>query len=258
MACEQPPPPEIGRIGDRVLFSGYAWDVKSSDILQGPGPNYFSDHPYDIYVDEDGYLHLHITERDGRWYSTEVVSVEEFGYGTYTFTVEGDYLNIPENIVVGLFTWDSYSFLEQANSEVDIEFSKWGDPEHTSTLQYAVQPVNFGPYYPERDYAPEGVEAYHVGVSTHQFHWTDSLITFRSFEGESTAPSDMFASWEFDLNNPPRVKNEGGLSSEPIVIPAPADSTNARINFWILPWVAPGPTDGERQELIVRSFNYIP
>jgi hypothetical protein len=256
--CKQSDPEDnLGRNGDVVNFSGYFWDVKYANYQMGPGPNYFSGLYEDVFVDHLGYLHLRISERDGVWYSTEVITQENFGYGKYIFTVQGDLVNIPENTVLGLFTWSNESFLTQANSEVDIEFAKWGNPE-ASTLHYSVQPVNFGPYYPERsNAAPVNPNAL-IGVSTHMFDWTDTLITWSSYAGAHVDPTKQIAGWSFDLDNPARIKYENGQASAPIVIPAPDEHTNARINYWILPHVSLQPTDGQEHEIVIQRFEYIP
>lgn len=256
MGCEEAEPPEGGRYGDVVEFSGHTWDIKSSADLMGPGPNYFSDHPDDIWVDSKGYLHMRIASHDGIWYATELVSQDTVGYGTYVFTVESQLQEIDPNIVLGLFTWDNNSFFTQANSEIDIEFSKWGNPEDSNTLSYAVQPVSFGPYYPERVNSPDMDGSVWNGVSTHGFTWTDTLVTWESYAGENWREGELLASWSFDLNNPARVKNEGGNSSAAIIIPAPGETTNARINFWLLNGSAP--TDQKEVEVVIRSFSYTP
>lgn len=256
-SCEQSAPEDVlGRVGDVVYFSGYTWDVKINEYAVGPGPNYFSGYYEDVFIDENGYLHMRIAEHNGKWYSTEIVGRDNLGYGTYTWVMQGDLENIPENVTVGLFTWDNESFLTQGNSEVDIEFSKWGVAEIPTTLNYAVQPVAFGPTYPERVFNAPTLPGDLIGVTTHTFTWTDTLITWASYMGDKIDPSQQTASWSFDLDNPPRVKNENGISSAPIVIPAPGEVTNARINFWILPWVDSKPTDGLEQEIVVRSFRY--
>ncbi|MFN3940888.1 MAG: hypothetical protein ACK4IY_09890, partial [Chitinophagales bacterium] len=131
-------------------------------------------------------------------------------------------------------------------------------PNEERTLHYSVQPVNFGPYYPERTRGMETKPGELIGVTTHTFTWTDTLVTWASFMGEGINAEKQIASWSFDLNNPPRVKNENGITSNPIVIPAPEDNTNVRINFWILPWVSPAPTDGQEHEFVIRSFQYTP
>ena len=255
--CKQSDPEDVlGRDGDVVYFSGYTWDVKINEYAVGPGPNYFSGFYEDVFVDDNGYLHMRIAEHNGKWYSSEIVGRDTLGYGKYTWVMQADLENIPENITVGLFTWDNESFFAEANSEVDIEFSKWGNPDLATTLHYSVQPVAFGPTYPERTHNAFTEPGDLVGVTTHVFTWTDTLIEWRSYKGDSTDPLNETAYWSFDLDNPARVKNEGGNSSEAIVIPGPGPNTNARINFWLLPWIDTTPTDGLEQEIIVRRFEY--
>ncbi len=258
-ACEQsdpPPLPDFGREGELVSFSGFDWIVKGNGQLQGPGPNYFSKREEDIFLDSNGFLHLKIDQQNGVWHSTEVVSVDTMGYGEYTWTVEGDFVSMPENIVVGLFTWDSNTFYSDGNSEVDIEFSKWGNASQNNTLQYGVQPIAFSQFFAERVHKPAGSASIMNGVSTHSFIWTDSLISWKSYEGSTVTEEALRYEWEFDLNNPPRVKEEGGQSSQPIVIPAPGNTTNARINLWILTGINPVISSGIPPELIIRKFNY--
>ena len=260
LGCEQSDPEDVlGRIGDVVYFSGYEWDVKIyENTKQGPGTNWFSGHYEDVWVDEKGYLHMRISNRDGRWWASEIVGRDNIGFGTYTWVVQGDLENIPENIVLGLFSWDNNTFQEEANSEVDIEFAKWGDVTTNKTLHYSVQPVSFGPVYPERSFAPETPAGSLIGVSTHSFLWTDSIIEWKSYTGEGIDPANQIAEWTFTLDNPARVKNENGLSSDPVIIPSPGATTNARINFWIMPWISPAPTDNSEHEIVIRSFTYTP
>lgn len=268
VSCHQSDPPEVaksvntetfGRVGDSVRFSGLDWTVKIHETGQwGPGPNFFSGHEDDIILDSNGYLHMKIVNRDGKWMSTEVVANDKMGYGTYIFTLDGDFENIPENIVLGLFTWDNTSFKEAANSEVDIEISKWGNKSDPWTLQYGVQPINFGTLYPERMYRPEYPLGEFTGVTTHGFLWTDTAIHWRSYAGDVYGKGKLLGSWRFDTSNPARVKEEGGQKSDAIVIPKPGNETTARINLWITPWVSPAPTDGKEQEMIIRRFEYRP
>jgi hypothetical protein len=256
--CKQSDPEEmLGRNGATVFFSGRWWDVKSG--YNGPGPNSFSDAYKDVWVDENGYLHLNIAKHDdGNWYSTEVITQDTVGYGTYVFTIQGDPLSFAHNVVLGLFTWDNNTFFEQANSEVDIEFSKWGDVTETNPLTTSVQPVFFGTFYPERTHHIEVDSTLIQGVSTHTFTWTDTLITWKSYAGDQIEGQEPFGTWQFGLDNPPRVKYENGNASQPIVIPAPGNTTNARMNFWTLTYLANGPSNGLEHEIVVRKFDYFP
>jgi len=259
MACELAtlPAPQ-GRSGDQLNFSGRIWTVKGGEQLFGPGPNYFSKDLYAAYTDSNGYLHLNIRKlADGNWHCSEIISNDVVGYGRYTWVVESDMVNIPDNTVLGLFTWDNNTLMTQANSEVDIEFSRWGVAGDPKTLHMSVQPVWFGAFKPERTRGYQMPAAAANSHTTHEFIWTDSLITWKSWLGDKSNEPPM-ASWEFDLNNPARVKEEGGMISAPIIIPAPGPTTNARINLWLVNNQATGPSTGRNYEIVIRSFQYDP
>src|SRR5699024_439597 len=68
-----------------ISFSGFDWKVRSTKNQVGPGPNYFSDSNENVFVDNDGQLHLKITEKDNKWYCGSVEAVKSLGYGTYRF-----------------------------------------------------------------------------------------------------------------------------------------------------------------------------
>lgn len=259
ISCEQSDPESRGRQDNVIDFSGFKWDIKFGNQLQGPGPNYFTNDQDAVWLDDDGFLHLTYTNRNGQWRATEVVSQDTFAYGTYIFTVQGDLVNIPENLVLGLFTWNNNSFSSQANSEVDIEFAKWNNDTTDQTLHFSVQPVNFGPYYPERSHNAIVQDVNDlIGISTHIFTWTDTLVSWASFAGDGYLNKTPIATWTYDQNNPPRVKNENGNSSAPIVIPAPENHTNARINYWVLNGAFSPPADDQEHEVIIRNFDFIP
>ena len=208
--CEQEEPENISRTGDSLFFAGEYWTIKEYvTSFQGPGPNYFSSNPNHVWVDSRGRLHMTISNKDSKWFATEVISTENTGYGTYRFTVLGNFTEMPENITLGLFTWDNNTFTEAANSEVDIELSKWGDTNTVQSLTYAVQPVNFGTYFAERTSNPELDEPTNLdGLTTHEFTWTESLITWKSYKGDKAIPENEIAEWSFDDKMQARVKSE--------------------------------------------------
>lgn len=258
ISCHQSEPEEVlGRVGNEITFAGRKWDIKSSATPVGPGPNTFSDRYDDVWVDDKGYLHLTIDQHDGQWYSSEVVGRDNLGYGTYTWTIQADPMSFSENVVFGLFTWDDSTFMTDGNSEVDIEFAKWGDAASTTPTTFSVQPVSFGSFYAERTREVNISNSLLKGVTTHQFNWTDTLITWKSFAGNLPIGNPI-ATWSFNLNHPPRVKQEGGLTSNPIVIPAPGAQTHARMNLWTLPYQSIAPINGLKHEVVIQNFTYRP
>lgn len=259
--CEQSDPPVTdpdSETGD-LFFSGYYWNIKSSgNGKMGPGPNYFSGSTDNVWLDQDSMLHLKITKTNNQWYCSEVISTREFGYGTYIFTVDGGLPSLNERAVFGLFTWSDYTFQEQANSEVDIEFARWGNTNDSLLLTYSVQPVWFdnpAPYL-ERSRRPQMAVSSLQSPTTHVFTWTPDTIFWKSYQGESYPGTNLLASWRYDKGNIPRVKIEGGRISDPIVIPAPLNSTNVRFNLWLLAGLAPA--NGSESEVVIKRFEFRP
>jgi hypothetical protein len=110
-----------------IQFSGHRWQVKQSDRPVGPGPNWFSGREENVWVDEKGRLHLRISQREGHWWCAEVYTDKNLGYGTYVFRIAGKLHELDKSAVLGLFTWDDNTFLNAANSEIDIEFARSPD-----------------------------------------------------------------------------------------------------------------------------------
>ena len=80
----------------------------------------------DVWVDRESRLHLKISKRNDRWYAVEIISEKDFGYGEYSFYLSSRVDLLDKNVVLGLFTWDDNTFITDANSEIDIEFARWG------------------------------------------------------------------------------------------------------------------------------------
>jgi hypothetical protein len=166
-----------------ISFSGYDWAVKSSvegihAWQAGPGGNYFSASSENVWVDEQGDLHLKITKKDGKWYCAEVRCLEEFGYGIYNFHLSSGFeqmINQNENVVLGLFTYDDEA--PPPYREMTIEYAKWGDPE-AANGQFVVQPhETFG--NKRRFTFP-----YTGQDSKHSFKWSADEIDFEaSYDG---------------------------------------------------------------------------
>src|SRR5215472_8341247 len=87
-------------------FSGYSWAVKTSSGTVGPGPNYYSDSPANVWVDDRKRLHLQITKTQGQWRCAEVVCTKSLGYGVYRFYLDSAVERLAPNVVLGLFTWN--------------------------------------------------------------------------------------------------------------------------------------------------------
>jgi hypothetical protein len=228
----------VGRLpGTRsIQFSGSTWVVKRTGTCRqvGPGPNYFSDDPADVWVDGDGQLHLRIVNRSGVWWSTEVISTDPAAYGTYTFTLASHVDTVDPNAVVGLFTWDDLGDAP-AYGEIDVEFSRWGNPSAANNAQFVVQPYNTAGHL-----HPFAVQLQN-DTSTHRFYWQPSSVQFASYQGLASPPlpGDLIESWTYNGSDVP-----------------PSGRGNARINLWLVTGLPP--SNGQPVELVVKSFQFSP
>jgi hypothetical protein len=214
-----------------LQYSGYDWIVKSSDRRVGPGPNYFSDSSDNVTVDAQGRLHLRITQRDGRWYCAEVISVQSFGYGTYRFYLDTTMDSLDPQLVLGMFTWnDDPAYYHR---EIDIEISRWGRADNKNA-QFVIQPYTRSQNI-VRFQIPAGSQS-----SVHLFTWKPDNVLCQSLKGQQvTPPEPSFVIQQHTFTQ--NIPHAGG--------------ENARINLWLL--AGHPPADGKETEIIIDKFEFV-
>ncbi|MBV9322258.1 MAG: hypothetical protein JO352_00560 [Chloroflexi bacterium] len=195
---QQPPTltvPEVepSGYGRPLQFAGYTWQTKVASIPVGPGPNYFTDDPDAVWVDDQDRLHLRLAPHDdGQWYAAEVVCTAQFGYGRYRFYLDSADDALDPNVVLGLFTWDDDP--TQNHRELDIEFGRFGLPNPPMLpARYTVQP------YQDPDNVFQFAQP-PVGQSIHSFTWSAGAVAFQSWVSDTAdalRPGDLIASHTF-------------------------------------------------------------
>ena len=223
-----------------LAFSGYQWRVKQApDCALGPGKNYFSDLPRDVWVDDAG-LHMRIRKGTDRWYSTEVVLQQSLGYGTYIFHTNSRVDTLDPNIVLGLFTWDSKK-CHASHREMDIEFARWGDPNMPTNAQFVVQPCSQCPGCANCSRFQVDLTAKSKYLTTYMI-WTPGSVIFRTYKGQywnDPPAGSLVDEWE---------KTGAGVPTE--------GAENIRINFWLLG--GNPPLNGKNAEVIIENFIFQP
>ncbi|MGI8983853.1 MAG: hypothetical protein ACR2HM_04870 [Acidimicrobiales bacterium] len=209
-----------------IVFPGSSWGVKAGPTAVGPGPNFFSDDPENVWVDAAGQLHLRITYRDGQWRAAEVLLDRSLGYGTYRFNLASPVGNLDPNVVLGLFTWSDNPAYN--NREIDIEIARWGSATAATNAGYAVQPADRARNthrYLQPDTAP----------TSQEFTWEPNRVSFRS----ATDTGATIASWKYTGSDVPRSGDE-----------------RTRINLWLDGGRAP--LSGTGVEVVLSSFTFTP
>jgi hypothetical protein len=222
-------------IGDptrHLTFSGLDWSVKASSGPVGPGPNRFSDSKRNVWVDNQGRLHLAIAPQGNGWTCAEVISSQSFGYGTYRFVLDSPTAGFDPNVVLGLFTWDDDP--AENHREIDVELTRGPQPDGFNA-QFVVQPF-FVAGNLQRFSVPAG-----AAPVTHQFDWWPGAVLFRSVRGTDPnpgSPADLINAWDFYG-----------------AVPAPGGE-KAHLNLWL--WNGAPPTNHRRVEVIIRRFEFVP
>ena len=124
-----------------IRFSGYDWEVRP-DSVGGPGPNHWD--AGNVTLDRQGRLHLKLTHQGGVWHCAEVTTLRSFGFGRYQFQVTGALDRLDPNVVFGLFDYPPPAVGPDGTNEIDIEYSRWGDPAYFPASA-TVYPAHTGP-----------------------------------------------------------------------------------------------------------------
>ncbi len=191
--------------GRSVAFSGRNWRVKGSGFY-GPGPNLFSDGTANLWVDLNDQMHLTVKQVSGQWYSTEAVLEEVLGYGDYVFTTVGDLDTLHPSVVFGLFIWqygpcydNAYLWWNPYN-EIDVEFSRWGNPA-SDIGQFVAQPYDY----------PGNIHRFPATFSpgersSHAFLWMPDRVEYRSWRGgpNDESPGSLIRAWTYAGPHIPR------------------------------------------------------
>lgn len=208
-----------------INFAGCKWIVKSG--YWGPGPNYFSDSEESVWLDDQGRLHLKIRKIGDNWYCPEVYTQRFTGYGEHRFLIEYDVTNMDQNVVLGLFVYSSDA------SEIDIEYSKWGDPNFDKIGSFTIQPYTVSGNMVRFEANTDSIR------TTHFLNWQENYVLFGSIEshheGLYPSPDYFIHRWVyFGDDNPSSSHN-----------------LRTHINFWL--FQGKSPVDTSNLEVIITK-----
>lgn len=181
-------------------------------------------------MDFEGKLHLKIRQIGGVWNCAEVWTIEPAGYGNYVFWVESRFDLYDPKVVAAPFLY------ADDDQEIDIEFSRWGDPDY-GCGSYSVQPSGIPGNYHPFDVALGGSN------TSHSFLWQPDYIHFRSMHGHYTEPPSpgfLIEDWLYTGES----------------IPPESEEMKLHINLWLMSGLAP--TDNQEAELVVANVFVTP
>ncbi len=220
---------------DRLPAFGYNWIVKNhTEEPYGPGPNYWN--TKNVTVSDDGYVNLQLKKRSGRWICAELKTEERFGYGTYTWQIDGPLGKLDDHVAFGLFNYPPPEIGPDGTNEIDIEIAKFPHLA-SSMLVYGVFPTS-------EEYEREE-KALNIKLdgnyTTHRFHWTPGRVAFRSWHGHAPEHEDrVFAAWAY----------------EPAEAIIPQRPLPVHMNLWLIEGAPP--TDDQAVSITIKDFTFEP
>lgn len=223
--------------GNTVVFGGHTWRVKGPGYY-GPGPNTFCDTSQCVWVDGSGRLHLTLQDQGGYWSSSEVTTEEALGYGDYILTTVGRLDRIDPEAVLGIFLWEygpcwdyAYTWWNAFN-EIDIEYSRWGDPA-SDIAQFVAQPYDW----------PGNLTRFDATFSqnertSHAMRWLPDRVEYRVWRGGAAdeSPENIIAAWTYTGPHIPRP-----------------EQPRMHLNLWKLEG-----TPAADQEVVFEDFTFVP
>jgi len=230
-ASPQQPPNRIPAMAQRTVeFAGTTWAVRSG--FGNPGPSNWSDSSSSVWTDEQGRLHLKLHRIDGVWHAAEVWTYGFAYYGPHRFYVvkENPTLDqIDPNVVLGLFLFKQ-NCGPRCEAELDVEFSRWGDPASAHNAQYVAAPGT----------EPGNKYTFSLSLTnpltTHIIDWQKNRVIFASFLGEDLQnPANLLQYWTY--NGP--------------YIPREHDNMVVVLDLWME--MGMPPADGQEVEVIIAD-----
>ena len=162
-----------------ISWAGHTWKVTNGGMAGVAHGD-----PANVTIDAERHLHLQILQRDGKWTSAEVFTIDRMGFGTYQWVIEGNAYEMDPTTVLGLFTYGpTHHIGVDAENEIDIEFSQWNHTCKDCNADFTVYPST-------GNRKPHGVSAwednFHVtgdNLTTARMEWNTDHIVFTIMNG---------------------------------------------------------------------------
>ncbi len=162
-----------------IPWKGHQWRVTHGGMAGVAAGN-----PANIDVDENGYLHLRIVNRNGSWSAAEMFTTDNLGFGTYQWAVQGNIYDMYKSTVLGLFTYGPAGHIGvDAENEIDIEFSKWNDTCHGCNADFTVYPSTGNRRKDGKSSWEDNFHTMGESLTTARMEWTADRIIFTVMRG---------------------------------------------------------------------------
>jgi hypothetical protein len=233
---------DYAAVAKRQAASGALnWMGREWTITDGGMAGVAKGNPTNVFIDQNGYLHLRIMKRGGTYTASELFSADRMGFGTYQWQIEGAVINMDKSTVLGLFSYGPKAGIGgDAENEIDIEFSQWNKICHGCNADFTFYPTTGNKKLgPKEDNFTINLSG--ATLTTARFEWTSTRIVATIMSGlqpigttANVLQTLTFAPPDYTARIPQ--------------VPLPLG-----MNLWCFKT-----TPTSDQEVIIRNFQYVP
>lgn len=219
-----------------VNWAGHTWNVTTGGMA---GDNTGSSS--NVTVDANGYLHLKISQSNGKWLCAELFSADSMGFGTYQWQIDAAVDKLDKNVVLGLYPYGPIAGIgADGTNEIDIEYARWGN-DAWDNGNFTVYP-NSGTTVGETTFNFSLNGTY----TTSTFDWTTKAIRFRTQSGFKAVgdSTETVKAWTYAPSNP-----STNIPQRPMPL---------GMNLWLCGGCGGAPSNGQPVDVVIRRFLHRP
>jgi hypothetical protein len=217
----------------QLTWQGHTWKLTNGGMA-GVAPG----DPHNISIDSNGYLHLRIKNRDGKWTASEMFTVDNIGFGTYQWVVEGNVWDMDKVTVLGLFPYGPANGIGiDGSNEIDIEFSQW-DNTCSCNADFTIYPTVA--HNDQSSYNRNFTVNNGTNLTTARMEWHSTSVVFTVTSGDQPIGTTANVLQTATFSPPDTQK----IPQQPLPV---------GINLWA--FLALPSKD---QSVTIRSFQYVP
>jgi len=176
--------PEVGAVATEGFdFAGQKWQVRATDNIADTRYYCLTDRS-NVRLDSEGHLILRLSQIDAIWHGAELITIDQFGFGTFKLWIEYPFRDIDRNVSFMASAINVTDDIFEGMTQAGIRYSYYGESDNKNPLSYIVYATD--KKYAE-EYVSEGEYEQNGTVTLHEIAILPDEIAFSSYSGKNNS-----------------------------------------------------------------------
>lgn len=162
-------------------FSGYKWQIRATDNIADTRYFCLTDRT-NVTIDSEGKLILKLKQIDAIWHGAELITIDQFGFGTFRIEIEYPFKQIDRNVSFMASAINVTDEIFDGMTQAGIRYSYYGEPDNNNPLSFIVYATD--KKYAE-EYVAEGEYVQKSDVTVHEISILPDEMSFVSYSGKN-------------------------------------------------------------------------